>query len=98
MDSSGTSLKSSYCLKRKVRRCSVKPASRFALYFRNQEPLVFTKDTQLNSKLGTGRPGISQPKAQRTGYIHSPTTLLPPLGLQVHATELGMFTSAHQIL
>ncbi|CAN1172083.1 hypothetical protein LINPERPRIM_LOCUS30961, partial [Linum perenne] len=60
-DSGSTGLYSSHCLERKVCRCSVKPASRFALCFRNQEPFVFTKNPQPNSKLGTGRPRISQP-------------------------------------
>ncbi|KAK1559100.1 hypothetical protein Q3G72_010709 [Acer saccharum] len=37
-------------------RCSVKPASRCALHFRDREPLAFAKGPWPNSWLGMGKP------------------------------------------
>ncbi|KAK2654348.1 hypothetical protein Ddye_014204 [Dipteronia dyeriana] len=37
-------------------RCSVKPASRGTLHFRNRRPQTFEGDPRPSSQLGTGRP------------------------------------------
>ncbi|ESW12257.1 hypothetical protein PHAVU_008G097400 [Phaseolus vulgaris] len=39
-------------------RCSVNPASRCALHFRNQETQAFAQVPWFNSQLGVGRPAF----------------------------------------
>ncbi|XLT26411.1 hypothetical protein HN873_057703 [Arachis hypogaea] len=70
-------------------RCSVKPASRFALQFRNQEARAFAQATRPDSQLGVGRPAKSNFRPNPANHSTCSVTLKPPLGSQVGATQLG---------
>ncbi|KAJ6686836.1 hypothetical protein OIU79_016558 [Salix purpurea] len=70
-------------------RCSVKPASRIAPRFRSSVTQAFAWVTRLSSWFGTGKPEISHTRLGHLDRINVHITLMPPLGSQAHATELG---------
>ncbi|KAF8697650.1 hypothetical protein HU200_035841 [Digitaria exilis] len=67
-------------------RCSVKPASRRSCHFRSREAQGFRLSLTGHYQLGTGRPAQATETAPN---IHA--TLMPPLGSQALATELGEY-------
>ncbi|KAF1875433.1 hypothetical protein Lal_00006061 [Lupinus albus] len=57
-------------------RCSVKPASRFALLSRRHDTYAFAQVPYLNSQLGVGKPTFVEPNPPRIGAARTqaPTT------------------------
>uniref|UniRef100_A0A0E0HU17 Uncharacterized protein n=1 Tax=Oryza nivara TaxID=4536 RepID=A0A0E0HU17_ORYNI len=71
-------------------RCSVKPASRHACHSRNRgAPELSPKPRRPTTQLGTGGPICSTADPGPQPYRNVHTTLMPPLGLQARAAELG---------
>ena len=70
-------------------RCSVKPASRCACHIMDREAQLSHRPQPVHYAPwhGRGSSSISRPGPQRYNRVH--ITLMPPLGLQALATELG---------
>ncbi|MED6119085.1 hypothetical protein PIB30_008597 [Stylosanthes scabra] len=59
-------------------RCSVKPASRFALHSRNKEAQAFAQTAKPNSQLGAGRPAKSNLKPRLESHSTCSITFVAP--------------------
>ncbi|KAF3971945.1 hypothetical protein CMV_004492, partial [Castanea mollissima] len=70
-------------------RCSVKPASRYALHSRNHKTQAFAQVTWSSSQLGTGVPGFCTSRSCLMSQAIGPSPYIPSLELQASATKLG---------
>jgi hypothetical protein len=70
-------------------RCSVKPASRIARHFRCWDTEAFATAATTHCTTWNGRAADSEPNPGPGATNDILTTLMPPLGLQADADQLG---------